>query len=349
MGIDVSIKKKIGNFSLDVTFTANEEIFAILGASGCGKSMTLKCIAGIETPDEGIIVLNGRTLFDSEKKINLAAQERRVGYMFQDYALFPNMTVEQNIMIGMGRHPDPNMVKEYIHRFQLNGLEKHLPRQLSGGQQQRVALARMLASEPEILLLDEPLSALDTYLKWEVEEELAALFDGIQKTTLFVTHNRDEVYHLCDRVCMIDCGHVETISEKKEFFANPETVAAARLSGCRNISAAQRLTPHEIFSPDWGLHFELEREVPEDLAYVGVRAHYIEVIPEELVQNPNCALLPISHFMDQQFDSELILGCPDGNGGQIRILLSKERVSELIAKERVAIRIPEEALLLLRS
>ena len=155
-------------------------------------------------PDEGKIVLNGRTLFDSEKKINLIPQKRKVGYMFQDYALFPNMTVEKNIMAGMGKKPEKAIVQDYIRRFRLEGLEHHLPRQLSGGQKQRVALARMMASQPEILLLDEPLSALDSFLKWQVEEELQDLLSEIGKTVLFVSHSRDEVYHLCDRICVLE-------------------------------------------------------------------------------------------------------------------------------------------------
>lgn len=245
MAIEVAIKKKIGNFCLDVAFSAGEEMFALLGASGCGKSMTLKCIAGIETPDEGKIILNGRTLFDSEKKINLIPQKRKVGYMFQDYALFPNMTVEKNIMAGMGKKPQKEIVQDYIRRFRLEGLEHHLPRQLSGGQKQRVALARMMASQPEILLLDEALSALDSFLKWQVEEELQDLLSEIGKTVLFVSHSRDEVYHLCDRICVLDKGHIETVQEKKEFFANPVTRAAAvfpaaaisyRQNGCQSIN-----------------------------------------------------------------------------------------------------------------
>ncbi|MCD8218261.1 MAG: ATP-binding cassette domain-containing protein [Clostridiales bacterium] len=381
MSIDVAIKKKIGNFFLDTTFQTEEnEVFAILGASGCGKSMTLKCIAGIETPDEGHIILNGKTLFDSAKKINLIPQKRRVGYMFQDYALFPNMTVEKNIMAGMGKHPNPAIVQTYIERFHLDGLTNHLPRQLSGGQKQRVALARMLASEPEILLLDEPLSALDTYLKWQVEEELAELFTGIQKTILFVTHSRDEVYHLCDRVCVLSNGHVETIQPKKDFFANPETISAARLSGCRNFSRAERISAHEIFAPDWQMRFVLEREVPEDLAYVGARAHYIEVISdtsgtaipkvgptsvedEDNTHNigsapvktrgdaipANCAVMQVDHLMEQQFESELILNCGDESGTQMRLLMDKGRALELSGQEKLEIRIPEAALLLLRE
>ncbi|MCD8156998.1 MAG: ATP-binding cassette domain-containing protein [Clostridiales bacterium] len=350
MSIDVSIrKKKIGNFSLDITFQSEEnEIFAILGASGCGKSMTLKCIAGIETPDEGHIILNGRTLFDSAKKINLIPQKRRVGYMFQDYALFPNMTVEKNIMAGMGKHPDPAAVRTYIQKFRLDGLENHLPRQLSGGQKQRVALARMLASEPEILLLDEPLSALDTWLKWQVEEELLKLFSEIKKAILFVKHSRDEVYHICDRVCVLSNGHVETIQPKKDFFANPETIAAAHLSGCRNFSRAERISAHEILAPDWRMQFCVQREVPNDLAYVGARAHYIEVIPPG-TDAANCAVMQVDHLMEQQFESELILNCGDENNTQMRLLMDKDKALELSRQEKLSIRIPEAALLLLKE
>ena len=146
MSLKVNIKKRLGNFNLDVAFETERGVFAILGASGCGKSMTLKCIAGIETPDEGRIELNGRILYDSAKKINLTPQKRRVGYMFQDYALFPNMTVEQNLMAGLlsgekDRTKARTKVREMLARFELPGLEKHRPSQLSGGQQQRAALA----------------------------------------------------------------------------------------------------------------------------------------------------------------------------------------------------------------
>lgn len=355
MAIDVAIKKKIGNFTLDVKFHAEEEIFALLGASGCGKSMTLKCIAGIETPDEGHIVLNGRTLFDSERKVNLVPQKRKVGYMFQDYALFPNMTVEQNIMSGMGRRPDHKEVVRFIEKFQLSGLEKRLPSQLSGGQKQRVALARMMAAQPEILLLDEPLSALDSFLKWRMEEELMEILGAVKKTVLFVSHSRDEVYHLCDSVCVLEKGHVETIQEKKEFFANPQTVAAARISGCRNISEAVRLSEHTLYAKNWNITFQLDREIPEDLAFAGVRAHFIEVLDEKqcggLLQQPlqNSALMKVNHFMEQQFESELILDCDSEDGTQMRLLMDKKRAEELSRKEKLLIRIPQEALLLLRK
>ena len=221
--LQVTIKKKLGNFLLDVDFCMDGGVFAILGASGCGKSMTLKCIAGIERPDEGRIVLNDRVLFDSKKKINLPPQKRKVGYMFQDYALFPNMNVVQNIQAGMGRKPDQKKVQEYITGFHLTGLEKHMPDQLSGGQKQRVAMARMLAAEPELLLLDEPFAALDSYLKWKMEQQMMDLLKDIQKPALFVSHSRDEVYRLCDTVSCINQGKMEVIEPVKEFFKKTKT------------------------------------------------------------------------------------------------------------------------------
>ena len=272
MSLKVNIKKKLGNFNLDVAFETERGVFAILGASGCGKSMTLKCIAGIETPDEGRIELNGRVLYDSAKKINLTPQKRRVGYMFQDYALFPNMTVEQNIKAGMGKRPDEEKVKSYVRRFRLEGLEKHYPAQLSGGQKQRVAMARMIASEPDILLLDEPFSALDSYLKWELEQEMRDMLAEVEKPVLFVSHNRDEVYRLCSMVSCIDHGKMEVIEETKEFFHNPKTKTAAVLSGCKNISAAEIVDNRHIKALDWGITLCVP-EIPEGTKAVGIRAH----------------------------------------------------------------------------
>ena len=151
--------------------------------------MTLKCIAGIEKPDRGTITLDGRVLFDSEKHINLTPQQRRVGYPFQQYALFPNMTAAQNILCVIrtgSRTEKKETLAALLRTFRLEGLEKKLPAQLSGGQQQRVALARILASEPQAILLDEPFSALDSYLKWELElGDLLGAFDG---PILWVSH-----------------------------------------------------------------------------------------------------------------------------------------------------------------
>ena len=288
MSLKVNIKKRLGNFNLDVAFETERGVFAILGASGCGKSMTLKCIAGIETPDEGRIELNGRVLYDSAKKINLTPQKRRVGYMFQDYALFPNMTVEQNIKAGMGKHPEEEKVRSYINRFRLEGLEKHYPAQLSGGQKQRVAMARMIASEPDILLLDEPFSALGSYLKWELEQEMRDMLAEVQKPVLFVSHNRDEVYRLCSMVSCIDHGKMEVIEKTKEFFHNPKTKTAAVLSGCKNISAAEIVDNNHIKALGWGITLCVS-EIPEETKAVGIRAHSFYPVNAEQIPGKESA------------------------------------------------------------
>lgn len=297
MALEVHIRKKLGNFCLEADFTAENEVFAVLGASGCGKSMLLKCIAGIELPDEGSIILNGRTLYDSKKKICLPPQKRHIGYMFQDYALFPNMTVIGNIQAGMGKRPDQTIVKEYIKKFHLEGLEKHYPAQLSGGQKQRVAMARMLAANPEVILLDEPFSALDSHLKWKLEQQMKKILKEVGRPALFVSHNRDEVYRICHTVGCINNGKMEVIEPMDEFFANPKTKTAAILSGCKNISKARKIDEHTVEATDWGVTFTC-KEIPKEMQYIGIRAHYLvtekkdgienelEVLDHEILEDP---------------------------------------------------------------
>ena len=231
MSLLVDIKKDFGRFRLDAAFeTDSGSVMGLLGASGCGKSVTLKCVAGIERPDEGRIVLDGRVLFDSVKRIDLTPQQRRVGYLFQNYALFPNMTLAQNIAVGVrDRAKRKETVARLVKAFYLEGSEGKYPRQLSGGQQQRTALARILAIEPEALLLDEPFSALDSYLKWQVELELAELLDIFPGPVLFVTHDRDEVHRLCGRVCVLDSGRAQEVRSVEELFSAPGS-AGVRLA-----------------------------------------------------------------------------------------------------------------------
>lgn len=191
-----------------------------LGASGCGKSMTLKCIAGIETPDEGRIVLNDRVLFDSEKKVNLSPQKRKVGYLFQQYALFPHMTVRQNVEAGLsgsgrtfssGKEKNA-FVERLLEQFHIPELADALPARLSGGQQQRVALVRILASKPQAILLDEPFSALDSSLKLELELELESMLEGFGGTVLWVSHDRSEVERHCRQVAVMESGNVGRVT-----------------------------------------------------------------------------------------------------------------------------------------
>ena len=208
-----------------------------------GKSVTLKCIAGIMAPDKGRIVLDGETLFDSEAHIDLTLQQRRVGYLFQQYALIPNMTVAQNIQCGIrtgSRAEKQQRAAEQLRRFQLEGLEKKYPAQLSGGQQQRVALARILASEPRAILLDEPFSALDSFLKWNLELELADLLAGFGGPILWVSHDLGECYRNCKTVCVMENGVSSPVTDMKTLVQHPATQGAARLAGCRNFLPTRR-------------------------------------------------------------------------------------------------------------
>ena len=275
MAINVQIKKKLGSFRLDIRFQSDSERIGILGASGCGKSMTLKSIAGIETPDEGRIEVEGRTLFDRESKVNLKPQKRNVGYLFQNYALFPTMSVEKNIAAGLkgSRQENDRRVREMIGKFQLEGLEKRLPGQLSGGQQQRVALARIMAYEPDVILLDEPFSALDMYLRDQLQQELIRMLEDYEGTVIMVSHNRDEVYRFSEELLIIDQGRIAASGETKELFQNPVSKEAARLTGCKNFSRARRIDGHTLDAQDWGITLHIKGEIPDYTEWVGYRAH----------------------------------------------------------------------------
>ena len=275
MALFVDIEKRLGAFHLKVKFEAGNEVLALLGASGCGKSMTLKCIAGIEKPDKGKIALDGRTLFDSEKKIDLPPQKRKVGYLFQQYALFPNMTVRQNIAAGIRDKKHANAtIDEIIRAMNLEGTEQKRPHQLSGGQQQRVALARILVNEPDVLLLDEPFSALDSHLRFRLEQELRETLRRFGKTVILVSHNRDEVYRMSDQIAVIHDGLIEAMGTKKELFRTPGTRNGAVLTGCKNISPIQKLSERRVLALDWDMELELEQDVG-DTAYIGMRMHDI--------------------------------------------------------------------------
>ena len=278
MSLYVDIKKDLGGFRLSVKFEAKDGVMGILGPSGCGKSMTLRCIAGVERPDEGKIVLDGVTLFDSEQRINLKPQQRRVGYLFQNYALFPNMTVRQNILCGAKREKDKakreELLAHYIELMQLTGLEKHYPAQLSGGQQQRVALARILVNQPKLLMLDEPFSALDTHLREKLLVEMKGILERFGGVSIAVTHSRDEAYDLCGTIALMEDGHIHTLKPTKELFADPETRAGASMTGCKNFSRARKAGEYEVYAVDWGVSFTTAKPVRDDIAYIGIRAHY---------------------------------------------------------------------------
>ena len=236
MAVHVEIEKNFRGFSLKTAFDSKSSATGILGASGSGKSMTLRCICGIEKPDKGKIVINGKTVFDSEKKINLKPQDRRIGYLFQNYALFPTMTVRDNITCGFrgAKETLDAKVTDFIRRYQLEGLEDRYPSQLSGGQQQRVALARMMIGEPEVILLDEPFSSLDENLRCEMADLVRKLHHEMGLTVVMVTHDKEEAMKVSDRIALMKAGEVLQYDKPERMFYHPESRAVADYMGQTN-------------------------------------------------------------------------------------------------------------------
>lgn len=236
--LEVKIKKKLPGFQLDVEFCVNGNVLTLFGPSGSGKSMTLRCISGLLAPDEGHIKLNGRVLYDSCKGINLSARERKTGHIFQNYALFPHLNVWNNIIFGIERTDKKeaaDKVKYLLDVMGLKGLENRFPHQLSGGQQQRVTLARALAMEPEVLLMDEPFSALDSNTKAELEKEIFDIQQYYQGSVLFVTHDLSEAYRLSAKIAVYDAGKLLQIGDKREIVDHPANRKVACLTGTKNF------------------------------------------------------------------------------------------------------------------
>ena len=313
MSLEVNIEKKLDGFTLRAAFTAGNTSTALLGASGCGKSMTLRCIAGIVKPDRGRIVLDGRVLFDSDRHIDLPPQQRGVGLLFQNYALFPNMTVEQNILCGLKTEKDHAARRaacaEMLRAMRLEELAKRYPAQLSGGQQQRTALARILVGKPRILMLDEPFSALDSYLREEVEGEVGGLLASFAGTALLVTHNRDEAYRLCKEMIVLNEGQVLCAGTTKAVFADPQSIAAARLTGCKNILPCTPLDSRTVRLDGWGTTLRLTLPVPAGCTAVGIRAHDFTPCAADA---PNAIPVKAVSTSENPFDWNLICTSPEG-------------------------------------
>jgi len=285
--LNVSIHKKLDHFILDTHFEIKQGITGIIGPSGCGKSLTLQSIAGLQKPSSGKVVLNNHSLFDSGNSINIKTRHRRIGYVFQNYALFPHLTVKQNIaygLKGMKKEVIEQKVAEMIETVRLAGYEHHFPSQLSGGQQQRVALARTLVTEPELLLLDEPFSALDYHVKDILEQELLAIirksYSGI---VLLVTHNLEEAYRLCDHIILMDKGKVIQYGSKNEILCKPANVRAAQIIGCKNIFPIDGLYQEEhLISVQIGkIRLYTHPSERLDAQFMGIHAERIRLLEAE--------------------------------------------------------------------
>lgn len=352
MALTVRIEKRYGDFSLNTDFSVESgEALALLGASGCGKSATLKCVAGIDRPDQGRIVLDGTVLFDSGTGVNLPPQRRRMGFLFQDYALFPNMTVERNIAVCLGRldrRRRRERTAELLSLLRLEGLERLYPRQLSGGQRQRTALARILAAEPRALLLDEPFSALDSFLKRQLEQELREVLDRFPGPVVWVSHDRGEACRNCSRVCVLEAGTSAPAVDMAALMANPGTVAAARLSGCEN-EASIRPGPASglVEVPDWGLTLQTAVPWQKGVTALGIRAACVHPAgPGEI----NAFPCQVVRFVEDAFTMHAALR-PEGaslGAPPLWMELAKDAWAALPDRERLLAAVRPKDLMLLK-
>ena len=217
MRLQAEFMKKVKTETIEISLDLENEVLGILGRSGCGKSVTLRCLAGILQPDKDKI------LFDSEKKISEKAQKRKIGYLFQNYALFPNMTVRENIAFAFGKEKEKDFLEELLERLYLTEVAELYPSVLSGGQHQRTAMARMLAAKPDVILLDEPFSALDSFLRQEMEREVQQVLQSFGGVSILVSHNKEEIFRLTQKCMVMERGKIAEIGDTKEIFAHPKT------------------------------------------------------------------------------------------------------------------------------
>jgi molybdate transport system ATP-binding protein len=268
--LEVTVHKTLGAFSLDVSLSVPAGITMLFGASGSGKSTILNCVSGLLHPDEGRIAVNGRTLFDSRAAVDVAVTKRRIGYVFQDLALFPHLTAEQNIAYGIRNRTESNSrVQHAIESFHLEPTRGRKPGALSGGEQQRVALARALVTQPTVLLLDEPLSALDPVIKARIMDDLRQFLSERPIPVLYVTHSRDEVFALGERVIALENGSVVGQGSPREVLSGHRHEAIADWIGTENIFDGAITALHECQGTMTFRTGALELEIPLGRAVVG--------------------------------------------------------------------------------
>ena len=316
MALSVELHKKFKGFQMDVAFEHDGGSLGILGGSGMGKSMTLKMIAGLVKPDSGKVIVDGRIVYDSAAKIDMPARERHIGYLFQQYALFPTMTVKDNILCGYRgeKGQREEKARDFMKRYQLEGLENRYPSQLSGGQQQRVALARMMIGEPEAILLDEPFSALDGYLKDVLQKDMQEFLKQYQGDMLMVTHSRDEAFRFCNELMLLKDGKTLIFGDTRKLFEQPQLLEAARLTGCKNSSRIERMGEYQVFALDWGISLRTEQKVELDMTHIAIRGHWIR--PSEKA-GENCLVFEAAEYVETTFEHQYLVKSPGMEDGAV--------------------------------
>lgn len=294
---DTSKKKGIKkSFTLDVSFEMENELVVLFGPSGSGKTTLFKCISGITELDDGKIIVGNKVYFDKDKKINLPIQKRNLGYVFQNYTLFPHMSVRKNIECGLkgwGKEAREERVLEMLSLLHIEELETRYPSQLSGGQKQRVALARALAPKPEILLLDEPFSALDLEIRTELAGKIKNLQTKIRIPLLFITHNLEEAFLLADKILVLYGGKAQQFGTPEEIFYYPKNLYVAGLVGISNVFDGAYVEKYDeeskstvLKSGDLSLRIKTQRFKAGDRVSWGIHPENITVLlPDSLSEN----------------------------------------------------------------
>lgn len=332
--LSIDFEKRVGSFQLRPRFDADDEMVVLLGPSGSGKSLTLRAIAGLLTPDAGHIELPSGAVFDAAEGLNLPPQARSVGYVVQDLALFPHLSVAENIAFGLQGWPKEaqrERVRELVELLGLEGLEARRPRETSGGQQQRVALGRALAARPRVLLLDEPFSALDAPIRSALRREVTRLRRQLGLLALFVTHDLQEAYALADRIAIYDDGAVLQCGPRAEVFRNPASVRVAQLLEARNIFEGRVVSKTEAYTeietpwfrararPEGGL-------APHARAAVSVRPEHVILLRRDR---------PHTNEMDTTLDVELIDEVPTGNNHRLYLKVAGAADDECVIEADV--------------
>lgn len=345
MSLLIDIEKHLPTFDLNVKVNQDKGVLGFLGASGSGKSLTLKTIAGLDKPSKGKIIVDGTDFYNSDSKINLTPQKRQVGFLFQNYALFPNMTVSENIQIGLGtlnKADKIKLCKEYIERLDLAGLEKHYPWQLSGGQQQRVALARALVMSPKILLLDEPFSALDHHLRHSMEKELMSILKDYNGNVIFVTHDIEEAFRVCDNIVVFDKGNALDNRNKIDLFKSPKSYAEAKLTGCKNLSPSKVSSSNKVYAESWGYEYTINSSITPPISYVGIRAHHIALANSD--NEVNSYPFFVENIIENPFDYTIYIKNPTlPTGDLISFSLAKNKLTFKIS-DIINVKFPIESL-----
>ena len=274
--IQLKAQLKQGSFILDTELAIpSQGVTVILGPSGSGKTTLLRILAGLEKPQQGSIRIDDALWFDSQQKAYVPAQKRNIGMVFQDYALFEHLTVEANVGFGLNTKARKQQVSLWLERLHISELAQRYPQQLSGGQRQRVALARALITEPDLLLLDEPFSALDTYLRQHLREQLLEVVEQFKQPVLMVTHDLNEARYLADHIGVMINGRIQCIEKADRVFNYPPNLEVARVLGWRNLLPVSEIQDHQLCAK-WG-RLQFSREVPIETDWLAIRAEHIRI------------------------------------------------------------------------